>query len=303
MNKEIWVGLIFLTLTAAYTLAFEIVEGKDALTSLYWTVITMATIGYGDVTPQTIAGKILAMMMAVTGIAIYTAFASIIVEHVTEKNIKRIQGLLAVKNRNHVVIVGWNEATKEALRELEANGFDVVIVSERPVDHECVVGDVTDEETLKKAGVERAKFVVISTGDDSKNALATLTVRKINPDAVIVAEASKAENVDLLKFAGAKSVVLSMGFAGRLLASAVFEESVVAFFEDVSASYYSNDVFEISAKGFEDMSVLDAMLKLKREFNYLLVGIVRDSVIVNPKHDERIRRGDRLLVIGKRSNA
>ena len=66
------------------------------------------------------------------------------------------------------------------MRELKANGFDVVVVSEKPIDHRCVVGDVTDEETLKKAGVEKAKFVIVSTGDDSKNVLATLTVRKIN---------------------------------------------------------------------------------------------------------------------------
>ncbi len=300
MNKVFSVCLIFLTVTFLYTLAFEIVEGKDALTSLYWTVITMATIGYGDVTPQTTAGKVLAMLIAVSGIAIYTAFASIIVEHITEKNIKKIQGFLAVKNRNHVVIVGWNEATKEALRELKANGFDVVVVSEKPIDHRCVVGDVTDEETLKKAGVEKAKFVIVSTGDDSKNVLATLTVKKINPNAFVVAEALKAENVDLLKFAGANSVVLSMGFAGRLLASAVFEDSVVKFFEDVSASYYGNDVFEISAEGFEGMSVLDVMVKLKREYNYTLVGVVRDKVIVNPSHDETIKKGDKLLVIGKR---
>jgi voltage-gated potassium channel len=81
MNKGLCVCLIFLAITVVYTLAFEIVEGKDALMSLYWTVITMATIGYGDVTPQTTAGKVLAMLIAISGIAIYTAFASIIVEH------------------------------------------------------------------------------------------------------------------------------------------------------------------------------------------------------------------------------
>jgi voltage-gated potassium channel len=81
MNKGFCVCLIFLAITVVYTLSFEIVEGKDALMSLYWTVITMATIGYGDVTPQTTAGKVLAMLIAISGIAIYTAFASIIVEH------------------------------------------------------------------------------------------------------------------------------------------------------------------------------------------------------------------------------
>ncbi len=70
LKKGSIVVLIFVVITAIYTIAFQMIEGKDILTSLYWTVITMATIGYGDITPETTAGKILAMLIAVTGIAI-----------------------------------------------------------------------------------------------------------------------------------------------------------------------------------------------------------------------------------------
>ena len=112
LGKASTVVSIFALMTLIYTLAFQILEGKDVLTSLYWTVITMATIGYGDITPQTTTGKILAMMIAISGIAIYTAFASIIVDYITERNIKRIYGLYSVKEKEHIVIIGWNEATK-----------------------------------------------------------------------------------------------------------------------------------------------------------------------------------------------
>ncbi len=304
MSKGLIVVLIFIAITIIYTAAFQILEGKDILTSLYWTVITMATIGYGDVTPQTAGGRILAMLIAVSGIAIYTAFASIIVDYITERNIKRLQGVLAVKAKNHVVIVGWNEATKEALKEIKANvDCEIVVVSQHPIDHKCVVGDPTDEEVLKKAGIDRARYVLISTGDDSKTVLATLIVRKLNPNAYIVAEAMRADDVELLRFAGANSVVLSMGFAGRLLASAVFEESVVRFFEDVSTTTHGEDVFEMSASDVAGMSVVDAMVKLKRERNLTLIGIVRGEVIVNPDPEQKIEEGDRLLVIGKKAKS
>ncbi len=302
LGKTSTIILTFVIMTIIYTFAFQVLEGKDILTSLYWTVITMATIGYGDITPQTTAGKVLAMMIAISGIAIYTAFASVIVDYITERNIKRIQGLLAVNEKDHIVIIGWNEATKEALRELKANvDYEAIVVSDKPIEHRCVVGDFTDEDVLKKAGVDKAKFVIVSTGDDSKTILTTLIVKKLNPNAFIIAEALRAENVELLKFAGAKSVVLSEGFAGRLLASAVFEESVVRFFEEVSTSAYGEDVFEVPSNDFVGLNVLEAMVKLKRELNCILVGIVRDTVLINPKSDEIIREGDRLLVIGKRS--
>jgi len=301
LEKSFIVVLVFVIVTISYAIAFQVIEGKDILTSFYWTVITMATIGYGDITPETTVGKILAMLMAVTGIAIYTAFASIIVEYITERNIKRFQGLLAVKERDHIVIIGWNEATKEALRELKANvDCEVVVVSDKPIEHRCIVGDFTDEDVLKKAGVDKAKFVIVSTGDDSKTILTTLIVKKLNPNAFIIAEALRAENVELLKFAGAKSVVLSEGFAGRLLASAVFEEAVVRFFEEVSTSAYGEDVFEVPSNDFVGLNVLGAMIKLKRELNCIFIGIVRDTVLINPKPDEIIREGDRLLVIGKK---
>ncbi len=298
------VVLIFVVITAIYTIAFQMIEGKDILTSLYWTVITMATIGYGDITPETTAGKILAMLIAITGIAIYTAFASIIVEYITERNIRRLQGLDAVKDKGHVVIIGWNETTKEAYKELKANvDCEIVIVAQNPIEHRCVVGDFTDEETLKKAGIDKAKCVLISTGDDSKTILTTLLVKKLNPNANIVAEAIKIENTDLIRFAGANRVILSKGFAGRLLASAVFEESVVSFFEDVTTSMHGDDVFEIPADEFEGLRIIDAMVKLKESHNYTLVGLVSDNnIVINPDPNEIIKKGDRILVIGRKKH-
>jgi voltage-gated potassium channel len=302
LEKSFIVVLVFVIVTISYAIAFQVIEGKDILTSFYWTVITMATIGYGDITPETTVGKILAMLMAVTGIAIYTAFASIIVEYITERNIKRLQGFNPVKDKNHVVIIGWNDTTKEAYKELKNNvSCDIVVVSRNPIEHRCVVGDFTDEETLKKAGIERARCVLISTGEDSKTVLTTLLVRKLNPDAFIVAEAIKIENTDLIRFAGAKRVILSKGFAGRLLASAVFEESVVSFFEDVTTSLHGDDIFEIPADDLAGLSVLNAMHKLKEEYNYTLVGLISGgNIMINPHPDEIVKSGDRILVIGRK---
>ncbi len=293
---------MFLICTVAYTLLFHLIENRDIITSLYWTVITMATIGYGDITPTTTAGKLLAMAMAISGIAIYTAFASVIVDHITEKNIRRLQGLDSVKINGHIIIVGWNEATMEALKELKHNvDCEAVVISPHPIEHKCVVGDPTDKETLIKASINKARCMLISTGDDSKTILTILLAKKLNPNINIVAEAVKMESAELIRFAGADRVILSKGFAGRLLASAIFEESVVRFFEDVTTSAEGDDVFEIPAKEVAGKSVLQAMIELKEKYNYLLVGLVSNGeILINPSSDRVIKAEDRILVIGRR---
>ncbi len=213
----------------------------------------------------------------------------------------RLQGLNVVKDRDHVVIVGWNETTKEAYRELKSNvNCEIVVVAQSPIEHRCVVGDFTDEEILKKAGIEKAKCVLISTGDDSKTILTTLLIKKLNPNANVVVEAIKIENIDLIRFAGANRVILSKGFAGRLLASAVFEEPVVSFFEDVTTSLY-DDVFVIQGDDFVGMNVVDVMVTLKERYNYTLVGLVKHGhVMINPSPSDIIEKRDQILVIGKR---
>jgi voltage-gated potassium channel len=302
MKKSSGVVTAFLICTVTYTILFHVIENRDIITSLYWTVITMATIGYGDITPTTIAGKLLAMAMAITGIAIYTAFASVIVDHITEKNIRRLQGLDSVKINGHIIIVGWNEATMEALKELKHNvDCEAVVISPHPIEHKCVVGDPTDKETLIKAGVDKAKCMLISTGDDSKTILTILLAKKLNPNINIVAEAVKMESAELIRYAGADRVILSKGFAGRLLASAIFEESVVRFFEDVTTSSEGDDVFEIPAKEFAGKSILQAMIELKEKYNYILVGLVSNGeILINPSSDRIIKAEDRILVIGRR---
>ncbi len=301
MKKGMVVITVFISCTFTYTILFHVIEKRDILSSLYWTVITMATIGYGDITPNTMAGKILAMAMAISGIAIYTAFASILIDYITERNIRRIQGLGMVKDRDHVIIAGWNETTMEAFKELRHNvDCDIVVISQSPIEHKCVVGDVTDEDVLKRAGIDRARYLLISTGDDSKTILTVLLARKLNPNVNIVAEAVKFENVELIKFAGANRVILSKGLAGRLMASAIFEEPVVTFFEDVTTSLEGYDVFEIDAKEFDKRTVLEAMIELKNKYNYTIVGLVSGGrVEVNPSPDRVIDTRDKLLVIGK----
>lgn len=292
---------IFAVLTLTYSIAFSIAEHVSFLDSLYWTIITMTTIGYGDITPKTTYGRFLAMAIALTGIGVYSTLASLMINHIFDMNIAKFQGILSMKKKDHIVIIGWNEASKECLAELRANNIkdDVVIVSESPIyNHDYVVGELDDKEILKKAGIDKAKYVIISTNDDSKSILITLVTRQLNPKATIIVKCTKDDNFDLLRHSGADFVILSEGFAGRLLASSIFESSVVMFFEDTSTCKYGSDIFEIKWEN-EDMKFIDLFVKLKNEKNLTIIGILRDGKLTtNPDSNFVVKKGDVLVVIG-----
>jgi len=292
---------IFAVLTIVYSIAFSIMEHVSFLDSLYWTIISMTTIGYGDITPQTTYGRFLAIAIALTGIGVYSTLASLMISYIVDTNIAKFQGLLSMKKKDHIVIIGWNEASKECLDELRANNIkeDVVIVSESSVyGHDYVMGELDDKEVLNKAGIDKAKYVIISTNDDSKAILITLIVRQLNPRATIIVKCIKDDNFDLLKHSGADFVILSEGFAGRLMASSIFESSVVMFFEDTSTCKYGSDIFEIKWDG-GDTKFIDIFVNLKNDKNLTIIGILRDGeLITNPKSDFMVKKDDVLVAIG-----
>ncbi|WP_421078336.1 NAD-binding protein [Methanothermococcus sp. Ax23] len=292
---------IFAVLTIVYSIAFSIMEHVSFLDSLYWTIISMTTIGYGDITPQTTYGRFLAIAIALTGIGVYSTLASLMISYIVDTNIAKFQGLLSMKKKDHIVIIGWNEASKECLDELRANNIkeDVVIVSESSVyGHDYVMGELDDKEVLNKAGIDKAKYVIISTNDDSKTILITLIVRQLNPRATIIVKCIKDDNFDLLKHSGADFVILSEGFAGRLMASSIFESSVVMFFEDTSTCKYGSDIFEIKWDG-GDTKFIDIFVNLKNDKNLTIIGILRDGeLITNPKSDFMVKKDDVLVAIG-----
>lgn len=300
-NSFLIIFIIFIVLTMTYSLFFSIVEHVNLLDSLYWTVISMTTIGYGDITPKTTYGRFLAIAIALTGIGVYSTLASLMINYIIDTNIARFQGLLSMKKKNHIVIIGWNEASKECLEELRANNIkeDVVIVSESSVyGYDYVMGELDNKEILNKAGIDKAKYVIISTNDDSKAILITLIVRQLNPSATIIVKCIKGDNFDLLKHSGADFVILSEGFAGRLMASSLFESSVVLFFEDTSTSRHGNDIFEYRWTE-EDIKFIDIFIKLKNDKNLTIIGILRDgNLISNPKSDFIVKKDDILVVIG-----
>ncbi|MDP7078571.1 MAG: NAD-binding protein [Candidatus Undinarchaeales archaeon] len=279
---------------------------KSREDALYWGVITMSTIGYGDIYPVTSEGRMITVVFAILGISAFAVAASALFEFIVTRNVRRLLGMERCDWENHIVICGWNETAKSTLRELRANDpRPVVIVDPGSVEDTSdevlhVKGDYWKENVLRKAAGAKADFGLVSTGDDSRTIITILLLRRINKDIQIVAEALDEGNGELMKQAGAL-VVNSSSFGGRLLASFVFEDGVTRLFEELSTSSFGNDVFEFPSPHAGTFGEL--LTELKKERNIIIVGIkAKDAINANPPWDHEIDEGETLMALGVENN-
>lgn len=278
--------------------AFHYIENASWLDSFYWIAITLSTVGYGDLTPKHPLMKILIFPIVLMGIFVFGSVAGMIVE----EQQARLRGLKKSGQKNHIVILGYNDASDATIDEL-IDKFEITLVDDtidinpRVGEIHFIKGNPKKEDILMKANISQAKSVIIALKEDSDTILATLAARNLT-DAKIIASISSMENIRRARTAGADVVVVVDALAGRFLASAVFEENVVKFFEDVSTGREGYDIVETSARDYAGMKIKDILLKeYERK---LLIGIVRDKKLqIKPKLDEVVKEDDKLLFIKK----
>jgi len=230
---SIFVGSVVLIATVAMYL-FEAEQPQPRVTSLmdalYWAVITITTVGYGDIVPQTTEGRIVAMVLVFAGIAVISFATSIIVMAFHEK-MRELQDnrvFAEVQRHDDVTIVcGYGRIGQVVAKRLAASQDPFVIVDRSPEavelarrhGYQAVAGDATDNSLLANLGLGRqASRILCLTHDDVSNVYITLTARQVAPDILIVSRANKAETVRKLAQAGANHVVRPYEVVARMAA-------------------------------------------------------------------------------------
>lgn len=216
---------------------------------LYFTMITITTVGYGDIVPVTPRARMFDTF-AVTPIRLFvwliflgTAYDFIFKRAWNRWRMKLIQDRL----HDHVVVAGFGTSGGEAVAELLRRGTspdDIVVIDSRQtvletaealgVNYLC--GDASHNAVLEAAAIRRARAVVISAGRDDTSILIVLTARKLSPDAVITVVIRSEENEDLAKQAGATSVINPVSFAGLLVAGATHGSHLPEYMRDLATA-------------------------------------------------------------------
>ena len=268
----------------------------DFEASLYWALITMATVGYGDITPSRGLGWVVAGLTAVLGIGVYTLFISTVAERFMDATVRKALGLGGLKGKR-IILVGGGPFCEEALRELERNGLlavtGLVLESQpsHPLEADYTVGPLSLR-TLAKAGVGSAESVILCSDDDSRNVHAAALVRRLNPRARIASVYRDESARDILELLGV-NVLIPVSILGRLLASGGFEPGVVRFVSEATTAAGKIDLREVVVTGDPEEAVRNA------ESTGIIIAIVRGGEVLLPEEAGRPRRGDRIIVLAR----
>lgn len=291
-------------------------EKLSLFDAFYLLVITLATVGYGDIHPVTQVGKIIIMLLIVFGVGYVSLSASIIMATLVEGHViqfwrERKMNKKISKLKNHIIVCGLGRAGTAVIRQLEREGVDFVGIDldERHVEtlkergYLVIAGDATEDELLKMAGVERAKSVVSALSHDPANILITMAAKDINPNVRVVARADRPENITRLKRAGADWVTAVGVPGGARLALAALKPATVDFVHSVLERRHA--IYKLEELLIQENSLLAGKpireSRLKEDYGAQLLAIIRgETTIVNPEAEEKILAGDVIIVFGTR---
>ncbi|MBW2967243.1 NAD-binding protein [Candidatus Woesearchaeota archaeon] len=202
--------------------------------SIYWLVTTITTVGYGDITPITTQGKLIALGIMITGIITVSLVISQITSRIVSINLGSMFGVTRTKRKIDCILCGWNPITESAYNELKGPGVEIVVIDpeNRPAlarskDLHYLVGNPTNPGTLRSANITNAKSIILAMDEDSDVLLAIHVIRELNPWINIVAKINNHEHIKIAESAGADQVVSPPSIGGRLLSMVSDEPAAV----------------------------------------------------------------------------
>jgi voltage-gated potassium channel len=277
----------------------------DLLDAIYYTTVTLSTTGYGDISPVSEQARTInAFVITPARIAFLVLLIGTTLEVLASQG--RAQFRVALWRRRvkeHIVVIGYGTKGRSAVDTLVNNGHDreaVVVVDPTNVGLEeahadglaVVTGDATRREVLRRAGVDKATQVIITTNRDDTNVLAALTVRQLNPDAWIVAAVREQENVPLMRQSGADSVITSSDAVGRLLGLSTMSPMLGSVMEDL-LTY--GDGLEVAERDL----LVSEVGKQPQRLPDQVIAVIRDEKVYRYFDPVvgLLARGDRLIVV------
>ncbi len=312
------VGLLLtvvLVLVAWGTLGYRLLEGFTWTEALYMTLITLSTVGFGEVRPLSVAGRWFTMGLIVLGVGTGAYALGALTEYIVSGE---LQGTLARRRRmatlrklrNHYIVCGCGRVGEQVALELQRLGLPFVVVEPNPEalercrqqDMLYVEAEPTEDATLQAVGIERARGLVAVLDSDADNLFVVLTARGLNPHLTIVAQAVSDSAAQKLYRAGADRVVSPYAMAGHRMAGLLVRPYVVAFLDATLRSpdleLWLEEIRVAEHSPLVGKTLAEADIRARSGANVLAIARGDRQVDWSPKL--RIQAGDVLIVLGRR---
>ncbi|PKL36218.1 MAG: potassium channel protein [Spirochaetae bacterium HGW-Spirochaetae-1] len=315
--RKLRIALTLLGATIAIgTMGYHVIEGMTVFEAFYMTIITISSVGFQEVRPLTVAGRIITIFVIVTGITIAGYTLGTILRMFIEGELRKTFGRRKVEKKiaeltNHYIICGYGRIGKLIVKELDARNMDHIVIEndaqsieELEVDGYLYLPmDATADETLVKAGIQRAKAIVTAVKSDSDNVFITLTARGLNPNIFILARSSEEKNEMKLRRAGASRVVSPYLIGGKRMAQVLIKPTVVDFIDiAIMESHLGLQMEEAVVRpGSHLVGKNLVQSNLRKDYGVIIVLIKKHSgeMIFNPLPVEVLEENDVIVMMGK----
>jgi voltage-gated potassium channel len=303
---------LFIAVILSGTIGYMAIEHYTLLEAVYMTIITLSTVGYGEVRPLSNPGRVFTIFLIMANLGTFAYLISSLSSYFMdgefiktyklykmEKSIKSLSG--------HIIICGFGRNGREAAQVFNSRGKDFVIVERAnmrfndipyPVRFH-IEDDATRDETLLEAGIEKASALVTTLPDDAANLYVVLTARELNPGIKIISRASNNSAVKKLKTAGADNVIMPDKIGGAHMAALVLSPDVKELIDLMSTqNSESFDIAEIESRKTITLEELDCW----RKTGATILGVKTrvSEYILNPPAKTVLETGNRLIVMGSK---
>ena len=298
------------------SMGYMFLEGWDFLDALYMTVITITTVGFGEVRSVSPEGRVFTIFIIFSGMGIIAYIVGQTAQVMVDLQVRSIIGRrklgLKIKSlKDHYVICGFGRIGKIICRELDREKIPLVVIDNAPETREALEGedipfindDATNEDVLIEAGIERAKGLISVVASDADNLFITMTARGLNPRAFILARADEEKTEKKLMRAGANKVFLPYLIGGQKMAQSVIKPAVTDFLEFTFNNRRMGLEMEelpVSEKSrMNGVTLIDSGIRKDMDIIFVAVRKKNGEMKFNPSSETRIEAGDILISLGK----
>jgi len=298
-------------------LGFKIVSHYSWVDAFYMTIITITTVGFGEVHPLDDTAKIFTIFLILAGVVILGYALSVITEYIFSKNnfeeLKQKKMQKKIDSfKNHIIICGYGRNGKQAANKLLAYNKPFVVIEKNKelIDKfqnetiPFIFGNANEDEVLLQAGVDRASNLILAMPNDADNLFVVLSARQLNSKLKIISRASQETSYSKLKLAGADNVILPDNIGGDHMASLVVIPDLMEFVDNLSIiGKYNTNIEEIAVEKLYDTSEIKTIrdLDLRRKTGCTVIGYkdVQGEYIVNPEAEMKLEPNSKVIVLGR----
>jgi len=316
-NKLYTVLILTFLLLGIGVLGFVLIAKYSIINALYMTVITISTVGFGEVAPLDENSKLFTIFLIFTSIGIYGYIVTVITEYIangkllhefkTKKMQKKIEQL-----SGHTIVCGYGRNGRQAVAKLKSHQqICVIIENDKELIQEIeesgyltVQGNATDDSTLEKAGIKKAANLITTLPSDADNLFVVLSARQYNKNAHLISRASYDSSERKLYIAGANNIIMPDKLGGDHMASLVVSPDIIEFVDKLTLDgNCQTNLEEISVNklpnSFINKSIRD--LDLRRKTGCSIIGYKTEdnNYIINPDAEMALVPNTKLIVLGR----